>query len=127
MSGRTMDQIRPATAADVQASDDRPIPYRLQAVAVEDRAGRLLGVGGIAFQPNGLTAFLDIAPDVDPRRHRRAIVKAGRRVMALAAASGRPIFVARDPHSAGSETLLTHFGFVPVDAADEQEIWLWQA
>lgn len=127
MSGGTADRVRPATAADIRALDDRPIPYRLQAVAVEDEARRLLGVGGLAFQPTGLTAFLDIAPGVDPRRHRRAIIEAGRHVMAFAVAAGRPVFVARDIGSAGSGTLLTHFGFAPVDVAGEQEIWQWQA
>lgn len=118
--------VRPATSADILRIHGRPPSGRVQAIVVEDGDGRMLGLGGVEHQPAGLKAFMDVAPGVEPRAHRRALLRGARAVLSIAAGGGRPVFAVRDADVAGSDGFLKHLGFAPITEADEQEIWRWE-
>lgn len=104
----------------------RPIPWRAQAVIVEDAAGRPLGLGGLQHHPAGSFLFMDTASGVDPATHRRALVVATRRVLAAARRAGRPAFAVREAAWPRSEAFLEHFGFRLWGEATQQEVWRWE-
>ena len=97
--------------------------YRVFALAADDAAGALLGVGGYASHPEGAMAFLDLAPDVEPKRHKRTLTLAAKRSLAAARATKEPVFVLRDKTKPSSQSLLRHFGFRPDETATTADIW----
>lgn len=117
--------LRAATAADFQSFYGHAPPRRARALVVEDGKGRVLGIGGVEHHGALLKAFMDVAPGVAPGRHRRVLIRAVRRVLAEAEATGLGLLAVRDTGQPQSENFLSHFGFARSGAADQQEIWRW--
>ena len=118
--------LRPASAADFHAFYGRAPAWRVWALVVEAAGGKVLGIGGFEHQPPGLHLFMDIGPGIDVRAHRRALILAARTVLRRARESGRPLFAVRDPDQPRSRDFLNHFGFVPMEEAQLQEVWRWR-
>ena len=121
--------IRPARAADFEALLAEPLPWRVRAFAGECD-GELLGVGGLAFPPDGaVAAFLILARDQDgkasARRYPVALHKAGLSVLAEAKRLRiRRVVVLAEQHNAAAEPWLKRLGFQPLNSGGET-VWVW--
>lgn len=125
MSVHHLPTIRPATRADIDQLISEPLPYRVRAFAVEDN-GKLLGVGGFAYQPNDtIAAFVLKAPGAG--RYKVALHRAGLMAMAEARASGfRRVVALAEKTNPAAERWLARLGFKQVMVEGEQA-WVWEA
>jgi len=111
--------LRPATAADFTALFDRPVPHRARAIAAE-LDGRLLGVGGVAFRPEGVFAFAQFTKDF--RLYPAAMHRAGIAGMALIRACNVATVIAEaQPGNPAAARWLERFGFKP-----EGGVYVWR-
>lgn len=115
--------LRLATADDFRAMLDEPLPYRCRAFAVEDD-GKLLGIGGLAFLPDGTVgAFVHMVEGA--RRYRIALHKAGLACMAEAKRLGiRRVVALADPSVEPACRWLERLGFGPM-VIDGQKVYAW--
>lgn len=120
-----MPTIRPATRADIDQLINEPLPYRIRAYAVEDN-GKLLGVGGFAYQPNDtIAAFVLKAPGAE--RYKIALHRAGLMVMQDAKRLGyRRIVALADKTNPAAERWLSRLGFKQV-MVESEKAWVWEA
>lgn len=115
--------IRPATADDIRAVNDGYIPFRVRALAAE-RDGKLLGVGGLGFRPDGMVvAFLILAADVTGRSVMVTLHRAGLRLMDMARELGFHHVIADADLNASpaAERWLARLGFEPRAGS-----WVWE-
>jgi hypothetical protein len=121
--------LRPTIAADLPYVVGEPLPYRIRAItALADE--RIIGVGGIAFPPDGpAIAFVQLAPspeesDVreldgaasipEARRYPVAFHRAGLMAMKMMRASGvAKVIATADAGSAAAVRWLKRLGFEP--------------
>lgn len=123
MSQRT--KIRPATAADFALLIDEPLPYRVRAWALDDD-GRLLVVGGFAFQPGGVIAAFVLKAD-GAEKYPIALHKAGRYAMREAVKSGyRRIVALAEVGNPRAVPWLERMGF-KLKMVDNVKTWIWEA
>ena len=116
--------VRSARPSDYVEIYGRTPRHRTIGVAVDD-GERVLGIGGLEFQPHHIVAFLDIAQGVEPAAHKRPLLRAGRAVMAMVQKQTRDVLAFRDASQERSEGLLRHFGFEPAGTAQGREVWQW--
>lgn len=121
----TLPIIRPATKADIDQLIDEPLPWRIRAFAVEDD-GKLLGVGGFAYQPNDtIAAFVLKAPGAE--KYRIALHRAGLAAMNEARSLGyRRVVALAEKTNPAAERWLARLGFKQV-TVDEEKAWVWEA
>jgi RimJ/RimL family protein N-acetyltransferase len=120
--------VRPATRADFDALIDEPLPYRVRATAGE-RGGKLVAVGGLAFQPDDtVAAFLILAPgERGAPGFKLALHKAGLRMMADARRLGIRRVVATAEHdNPAAEPWLARLGFERA-GPDDHSAWIWRS
>jgi N-acetylglutamate synthase-like GNAT family acetyltransferase len=117
--------FRPATKADIDQLINEPLPYRIKAFAVEHE-GKLLGVGGFAYQPNDvIAAFVLKAPGAE--KYKVALHRAGLMAMQEARQSGfRRIVALAEKTNPAAERWLTRLGFKQV-MVDNDKAWVWEA
>lgn len=117
--------IRPATRADIDQLISEPLPYRIRAFAVEDN-GKLLGVGGFAYQPNDtIAAFVLKAPGAE--RYKLALHRAGLMAMEEARQSGfRRVVALAEKTNPAAERWLARLGFKQV-MVEGEKAWVWEA
>jgi hypothetical protein len=139
--------LRPTIPADLPDVIGEPLPYRIRAItALVDE--RVIGIGGIAFPPQGpAIAFVQLAPsspsrvgairddrNVDEsipeaRRYPIAFHRAGLMAMAMIRASGaEQVIATADAGSAVAVRWLTRLGF---KTASDQRVYgkllfIWQ-
>lgn len=125
MSVHHLPTIRPATREDIDQLVSESLPYRVRAYAVEDN-GKLLGVGGFAYQPNDVVAaFVLKAPGAE--RYKLALHRAGLMAMAEAKKSGyRRIVALAEKTNPAAERWLARLGFKQV-MVDNEKAWIWEA
>jgi N-acetylglutamate synthase-like GNAT family acetyltransferase len=118
--------IRPATRADIDQLISEPLPYRIRAFAVEDHEGKLLGVGGFAYQPQDtIAAFVLKAPGAE--RYKVALHRAGLMAMAEAKAAGfRRVVALAEKTNPAAERWLARLGFKQV-MVEGEKAWVWEA
>lgn len=116
--------IRPATLKDFQDMIGEPLPYRVRAFAVE-LDGKVLGVGGLAYLPNGtIGAFVHMAEGA--RRYRLALHRAGLRTMDEARRLGiRRVVAMAEPGVEPAARWLERLGFRPM-SVDGETVYAWQ-
>lgn len=115
--------LRPAKSSDFDTLISEPLPYRVRAFTAEHE-GKLLGVGGLAFQPDGtVAAFLLLAPGAN--RFKMALHKAGLRTMALARELGiKRVVALAEEGNAAAEPWLDRLGFERT-VVDNETAWVW--
>jgi RimJ/RimL family protein N-acetyltransferase len=118
--------VRPATRADIDSLIDEKLPYRVRAYAVEDHEGKLLGVGGFAYQPNDtIAAFVLKAPGAE--KYKIALHRAGLMAMQDAKRLGyRRIVALAEKTNPAAERWLARLGFKQV-MVEGQTAWVWEA
>jgi hypothetical protein len=116
--------FRPTVSGDLPHLTDKPLPFRIKAwTALID--GRVIGVGGIGFMPDGAVVALAQMTD-EMRAHRFALHRAAKRFLADVKASGiQELVTLADQDITGAENWLHHLGFVPV-VRNGVRIWLWR-
>jgi len=75
--------------------------------------GRTIGIAGYYLDRGRVVVYSTITPEL--RQFRRTIVQGARIVMGMALSVEAPIDALAEPDTSGSETLLEHFGFEPVE------------
>lgn len=116
--------IRHATLADFQEIIGEPLPFRVRAFAVE-HDGKLLGIGGLAYLPNGTVgAFVHATEGARP--YRIAMHKAGLRTMEEARKLGlRRVVALAEPGIEPAVRWLERLGFHPT-VVDGETVYAWQ-
>jgi hypothetical protein len=116
--------LRPARASDFVELLDEPLPYRVRAITAE-RNGKLLGVGGLAFMPDGVVGAFVHASD-EGRRCKIAMHKAGLMTMRMAREMGlRRVVAMADEGIPPAKAWLKRLGFKP-KKTDNEVVWIWQ-
>jgi RimJ/RimL family protein N-acetyltransferase len=118
-------EIRPATRADIDAMIDEPLPWRVRAWAVE-HDGKLLGIGGFAYQPNDtIAAFVLKKPGAE--KYAVSLHRAGLMAMREAKRLGyRRIVALAEQTNEAAERWLERLGFKEV-MVDSEKAWVWEA
>lgn len=106
--------FRPATAKDVVEFSASLPPYRVRAF-VGEIDGVALGVGGLAYLPDGsVLAFCDLKDEA--RRYPVALHRAGLATLRFAAELGiKKILATADNMQPAAERWLLRLGFAPVE------------
>lgn len=109
--------IRPTVASDLRHVIDEPLSYRIRtltAVLQDGEDETILGVGGIAYLPNGVEAFVQAAPNAHD--YPVAFHRAGLMAMKMIAESGlHEVAASCDADNETAARWLTRLGFVPSD------------
>lgn len=93
----------------------RPI-FRVRGYCVHEWQGGVLMVGGIQHQGEHVVAFMDMKPEA--KRFPRAIWECSLAVIAMARATGVPVYAVQDTGIESSERYLRRLGFVPLGIED---------
>jgi N-acetylglutamate synthase-like GNAT family acetyltransferase len=116
--------LRPAERADFDALLGEPLPHRVRAIAAEID-GRLLGVGGLAFLPDGTVGAFVHAND-EARKYKVAMHRAGLAAIQMAREAGiRRMVAMADPNIEAAEPWLERLGFKEM-TVDNARVWVWQ-
>lgn len=114
-----------ATKADL-AERGMDIPYRMIAMAGRNEAGEIIGLGGIAFLPDGQKyAFTELTDEA--RKNPVALHKAALTILDAAKRRGVRRIVASADMSASpaAKRWLARLGFKQHEW-NNQEVWIWQ-
>lgn len=118
-SGVVVRQATPAELAALAPGDDRPTVTAW----VGEVDGRIVGFGGLAFKQGRWIAFCELSEDA--RRHKRAIVRAGRNVIDEARRAGhRFVYAEADGNEPMARRWLESLGFQP---DNKTGLYRWQA
>lgn len=125
MSVHHLPVIRPATRADIDQLIDQPLPWRVRAFAVE-QDGKLLGVGGFAYQPDDvIAAFVLKKPGAE--KYKVTLHRAGLMAMQEARQAGyRRVVALAAKNNPAAEPWLARLGFKQV-MVDSEQAWVWEA
>lgn len=119
-----MFRLRYATAEDFEQFVETPLMCRVRAFAAVVDDDRVIGVGGLAFLPDGTTAAFVHATD-EARNHRFAAHKAGLRAMEEAKRLGiRRIVATASPEVEAAERWLLRLGFREAEV-DGAKVFIW--
>lgn len=114
--------MRLATAADVRAFYDEPMPYSMRAyVALLD--GKPVALGGITYRQGLLYAFMELKDEIRP--YRFSIGRFARRLAEIFG-PGLPGMAIADPDEPTAGRLLEWLGFEHVVSTDDGEVYRWQ-
>lgn len=117
--------LRDARRSDLAAFVPN-VPFRLMALTGEDEAGNILGVGGVAFLPDGRKmAFTELTPEA--RRHPVTLHRAALRALDMARAAGvRELVATTDAKvTPAGERWLVRLGFEQTDIGGVA-VWVWK-
>lgn len=117
--------VKWATKADL-AENGMDIPYRMIALVGRNDEGRIIGVGGIAFLPDGQKyAFTELTDEA--RKHPMALHKAALMILDAARRRGIKRIVASADMAASpaAKRWLARLGFQQHEW-NNQEVWIWQ-
>lgn len=115
--------LRPATRADFDALLDEPLPWRVRATAAEVD-GVLIGVGGLAFLPDGTVGAFVHASDA-AKKYPVTLHKAGLRTMAEARKLGiRRVVALADEKIDRAIPWLERLGFRKM-IHEGGGVWVW--
>ena len=109
--------LTPTTPADVEEFRHATPPYRIKAITGRVD-GRIVGIGGIAYLPDGtIGAFLEATDEA--RKHAVTLYKAAKQILDDAAKAGhRTIVAIGDPEIEAVPRWLKRLGFEPVDGTE---------
>lgn len=115
-------ELKPSCAADITAllGADRP-PYRCRLMTAW-HGGRILGIGGLTFMPDGST-WATLVLIEEARRYGVALIRAWRQVLRWAReAQLKTIYAKADERIPQARAFLRRLGFEPMRAG----IWVLQ-
>jgi hypothetical protein len=112
--------IRPTLPSDLPHVIAGPLPCRVRTLTAvlepdvdEKSQETVLGIGGIAFLPSGVEAFLQPAPHVKARDYAVSCHRAGRMLMRMLQSSGiREVAARCDADNPAAARWLRRLGFV---------------
>lgn len=112
--------ISPTTPDDVAEFGHATPPYRIRAVTGRVD-GKIVGIGGIAYLPDGtVAAFLEATDEA--RRHAVTLNREARKALSEAAKAGHRVVVAlADSSIEAAPRWLKRLGFAPVEG---QEVYV---
>ena len=109
--------LTPTTPEDFFEFKQAIPPYRIRAITGRVD-GRIVGIGGIAYLPDGsILAFLESTDEA--RKHAVTLYKAARQILKDAALAGhRRIIAVGDPEVQAVPRWLKRLGFEPVEGLE---------
>lgn len=112
---------RPATGADVYEFYGESPPPKAMRAWVAELDGRIVGIGGLYYGPNGVCLFSEMKDELRP--YKKFIVQSARFLVELA----RPLqaAVVADANIAGSERLLERLGLLPAFDVEYGKVFRW--
>lgn len=103
-------ELRPTIASDLAQVTHETLPIRIRAITAE-LDGRVLGIGGIGYRPDGVVIGFAALND-EFRNYPRALHRAGLAMMKIIRDSGVPQVIAlADERVASAERWLERLGF----------------
>jgi len=124
MTLKTLDhlKVRPANRDDVIAINGESYDHSFKGyTALVD--GQPAAIAGVMFH-NPLTAFLNIAEGIDPKKHKRSAVILTRKLVSIIESLDAPVYAVADIRHPTAYNLLQHAGFKKHN--DEVFIWIRQ-
>jgi hypothetical protein len=119
-------RLRPTISSDLPEIIGEPLPFRIRAITVLVDE-RVVGIGGIAFPPNGpVIAFVQQAADA--KRYRVAFHRAGLQAMRMIADSGiMQVIATTDRCNPTAIRWIERLGFVrsAVQPLDDRLLFEW--
>lgn len=117
--------FRPTVAADLPHLTNQPLPFRIKAVTALIE-GRVVGVAGIGFMPNGAAVALAQMTD-EMRAHKFALHRRAKQFLKDVAASGihELVTLADTDVAPSAENWLRHLGFEPIER-NGVRVYRWQ-
>ena len=116
-------EIRAAARSDFTEYYGVEPPSSVVAYAAFD-GDEIIGIGGVALEKDAGVVFLDTK--VDLKYHKRELIRATRRVLAVMKKLRRPVLAYRDPDNPKAERLLRHWGFEAATTVGDLEVWRWR-
>lgn len=117
------DRIVPATAEVIAKYYGKHLPLTVRAVAaMED--DDIIGIGGVYFADSSAVLFSDMSERL--RRNKRLMIKGIRAINEIIShviALGLPLYAKEADGIDGTEILMRHMEFDPVDA--KEKVWAW--
>lgn len=102
--------LRPSTAEDWKQLRPETLPCRIRAITAEID-GKLLGIGGIGYRPEGTIVAFAVVTD-EGRRYPAAVHRAGLAAMKMIQELGLPRVIAdAQPGNPAAERWLIRLGF----------------
>lgn len=121
---RSRSEIRPTVPADLPHVIDEPLPHRIQAVTILVD-GRVVGLGGLGFKPDGTIAAFAALLD-EARRHPVTLHRAGLMVMDMIEASGlKRVVATAEMTQPRAAAWLVRLGFEPRDV-NGMQVFVWE-
>ena len=118
-------RLRYATAKDFEQFVETPLTCRVRAFAAVTEDDSVIGVGGLAFLPDGTTTAFVHATD-EARKHPISAHRAGLRAMAEAKRLGiKRIVATAAPEIKSAERWLLRLGFCETEVAGSK-VFIWQ-
>lgn len=120
-------EVAPTTPADVAEFLPDGLPWRIRAWTAR-RDSNVIGIGGIAYLPDGtMIAFLE-ASEEDCQKHRVTLHRMALRFFSQFKAQGaRRIVAIVDAKREAAARWLKRIGFEPVGEVDGEVVYRWQA
>lgn len=119
--------IRPAVARDVLLFCPS-VPVRCIAIAGEDESGKVVGLGGVAFLPDGRKMLFSELTE-DARKRPVALHRAAVRLLEKLKSEGITSLIATTSESGpeAAERWIRRLGFTFVLEQGGQKLWMWNA
>lgn len=102
--------IRAATADDAKAFWGETLSVSIRGYVAEHE-GRIMGIAGLAYAPNHILAFADMAEG--GQKYPMAIMRITKLVKALLNETNAPVYCNADVTLPNSKKFLEHVGFKP--------------
>lgn len=126
--------LRPTILSDLSVVIGEPLPYRIKAITAvlqpspdQGEGETILGVGGLAFPPNGpVWAFVQATQEA--KRYPVAFHRAGLAAMEMIRKSGiREVVATCDEDNAAAVRWLVRLGFAPGELQNipGKIVWFW--
>lgn len=109
-----MISIEPLTA-DMAHRFYGKLPIKTMRGFVAVKNGEPIGIGGIYYEGKHAVAFSEMKPEM--KKDKKTIARAIRKLLAMFASAGRPVYAVCDKDEPTAAWLLARLGFVPIGQA----------
>jgi len=117
MTLKTQNQVklRCSQASDVlELMNGKPFQYSFRGVTLLDGDDKILCMSGVMYS-RPMQCFLNIAEDINPKKHRKMAVIIIREVRKLLENIQAPVYAVPDPKYGSADSLLRYTGFEKIN------------
>lgn len=114
-----MIKVELASESEIRAFHDGKVPSTMSAYAMKD-GDNVVAMFGLERHKGYRIAYSSIKED--GRKYRKQILKCGKMLVGIIAASRVPVYAVRDDNEPTSDAFLRHLGFEQL----KDEVYLWR-